>query len=291
MPHSKYTYPSKPRLFFNYLLSLIGFDRFAVNSSSSISISSTSTSSTIHYPYDGPPHSSASSTCSFLTGSTLFVDHDEKEAFDKPAGFEGGWSVLTWIRSLTRPSLCQVQWESMKRLAQEKEARRDLWMICGHAQQLTHSLDDVRPNEQFARAGEIAQDLEQLVRLCVHVLQQNPLGIVVGLMLIVQQSLRAPAEVRQHLFYQTKLGRLVVLEMMNAFKYHHQHQPPHSDVLAVLRFFVEQQEGPDKTKTWVQVLEQLCIKLSRYDATWEFREDYSRVVALAESYSVATGYI
>ncbi|KAI9488096.1 hypothetical protein BDB00DRAFT_748812, partial [Zychaea mexicana] len=206
-----------------------------------------------------------------------------------------------WISGLSKTVLCQIVWMAMMQyhdstlwpeLEDEEEEERgegikqqedgllqELKTIQEQANQLAHRLDAMRPSEQFVHAAQVAQEFQQLIRLCVHLLHKNPLAATLGIMLIVQQSFGAPPEVRQHVYYQAKLGRLVVLELESILNHHADYL-----VSCVLKDLDASTMSNSANDDWLEQLEQLCTKLSRYDTTWEFRQEYQNVVRLAEQF-------
>ncbi|KAI9259480.1 hypothetical protein BDA99DRAFT_513364 [Phascolomyces articulosus] len=337
---------NKPKRIFNYFLSLIGLDRFIINpndhdddqyhgqlqkqpSSSSTSSCSFLTASTLivsHHHLDKNDHDDSNkNNRNVLPSSDV-------------------WTLQSWIGGLSKSVLCQIVWMGLMRyhdstyywpeLEQVKEGNgifddnydkqeeendqeedndvlQELKTIQEQANKLSHRLDTLRPSEQFAHAAQVAQEFQQLIRLCVHLLHENPFAAILGLILIVQQSFGAPPEVRQHIYYQAKLGRLVVLELESILKYHHhgnkqqqqqyqQNISHHANYLVSCAPFNNSNNYNTKnnsnddvdevknTNDWLEQLEHLCAKLARYDTTWEFRQEYQNVVQLAEQFSSIT---
>ncbi|KAI8140626.1 hypothetical protein BJV82DRAFT_580983 [Fennellomyces sp. T-0311] len=277
MPHLIST--SKPKRIFNYFLSLIGLDRFVISHD------------------DDGTHQEPASSCSFLTASTLFVTHDDKKQAAPDA-----WTLQSWIGGLSKSVLCQIVWmgvmqyhdstmwpqiDEPQKKNEEQDVMEELKTIQEQAKKLAHRLDALRPSEQFAHAAQVAQEFQQLVRLCVHLLHEDPLAATVAIMLIVQESFAAPPEVRQHIYYQAKLGRLVVLELQSVLKYHQgQTKRTTRHRVDYYALCVQTMPGDEEQDGWLEDLAQLCAKLARYDTTWEFRQEYQNVVRLAEQFYV-----
>ncbi|KAI8332359.1 hypothetical protein BC941DRAFT_358999 [Chlamydoabsidia padenii] len=158
---------------------------------------------------------------------------------------------------------------------------KELHWIQTYARTLVHQLDPLRPNEQFAQAKEITNRLLSLIRLCS---QQhgddNSLICVMALILVAHECLGGTtAVVRQDMFYRTKVGRTIVLEMSSLFKNYKvgndKATSRQQHALAILLF-----DGGD----WYSALEIVCGKLSRLDENWEYRNEYHQVITLASSH-------
>ncbi|KAI8076837.1 uncharacterized protein BX664DRAFT_344067 [Halteromyces radiatus] len=98
----------------------------------------------------------------------------------------------------------------------------EMTWIQNHARAIVHLLDHARPNEQFARAEEINDQLFSLVRLCTfqfHVHWGDSFIALMALTLVAKECFDAPSEVRQCLFYRVKFGRTLILEMITVLKH------------------------------------------------------------------------
>ncbi|KAI8080799.1 uncharacterized protein B0P05DRAFT_459986, partial [Gilbertella persicaria] len=197
-----------------------------------------------------------------------------------------------WLSRLSKITLCQILTSTMNDYpqvidgiysrhyekiyyAKNKPKEEDtLVMVQQKARSIAHQLDNLRPSEQFGRAHEVATQLQALVRsLPVH--DHSSFISLFGLIILAQESLLAPTEVRQHIFYHAKLGRTLILEMSSllkdfksSMKVNHQHY----------------WSSLNQTESWLSCLEQVCSKLSRYDITWEYRKEYQDVLIIAERY-------
>ncbi|CDH56627.1 predicted protein [Lichtheimia corymbifera JMRC:FSU:9682] len=263
---------------FNYLLSLIGLDQ-----PPSIVYASSNSEHQHHVnPTTTAPSSSSSSSLSATDA----------------------WTLQSWVGGLSKAVLCQIVWscmmeyhdlwpiissEQQKLLQQQQEQDeqkeqeqeeniQEITTIEHHAKEIARRLDALRPSEQFVHAAQVAQEYHQLIRLSSSL--QHPLAAAVAIILLIQQSLTAAPEVRQHVYYQAKLGRLAVLEIGNVLK--RQVDDPsrmlsvtHPSLVAFLR-----------RVGWKEQLQDVCARLERYDTTWEFRHEYDHVVQLAERYPV-----
>ncbi|KAI8069504.1 hypothetical protein BC940DRAFT_318346 [Gongronella butleri] len=101
-----------------------------------------------------------------------------------------------------------------------EEAIRELAWIQMHARATIHQHDRLRPNEQFARVDQIADALMALIRLCAAHPTTSWQSLLAHI-LIASECLDAPSQVRQHLFYRAKIGRLLILEMTTVLKNYH----------------------------------------------------------------------
>ncbi|ORZ10817.1 hypothetical protein BCR42DRAFT_454370 [Absidia repens] len=91
-----------------------------------------------------------------------------------------------------------------------------------HSRAIIHQLDHLRPNEQFAKAKDIADQLISLTRLCgqqFHGQWGDSWTTIMALVLMTYECLdNSLPEIRQYLFYRAKFGRTIVLEMNAALK-------------------------------------------------------------------------
>ncbi|KAF7730994.1 hypothetical protein EC973_001040 [Apophysomyces ossiformis] len=255
----------------SYFLSFIGLDHFVYN-----------TITTVQHNDD------YTSACSFLTSSTLIVNYDIKNnvVWDHP------WTLQSWINDLSKMALCQIvttaalQYPTVANLVLQtyhaswdspSEVIRELRSLQEQSHIIAHSFDHLRPSEQFSRAAEIAEEMQRVVPTSVKVLKPiSSLAVLFGFMIIAQQGLCTPPEIRRHLFYQAKFGRTIVLEISSALKdYRHTNLSPteQSSIQAML--------GRDN---WIDELADLCTRLSQYDRAWEFRREYEDVVCIAKRY-------
>ncbi|KAL0079902.1 hypothetical protein J3Q64DRAFT_1751699 [Phycomyces blakesleeanus] len=264
---------AKPRRFFSYLLALIGLDGYS------------------------RPKSHEFGTSSVLSDSTLIVSHadlydhcDEKLA-------SSAWVFRSWISGLPKmvlchilsntalqnPALCDQMMADYRPSASTPTPDRlgEILLAQERARSLVHGLDQLRPSEQFARAADIADELHSLVRLCSLTLHSSSQGhslvALLGLLIIVQESLDAPPEVRQHVFYHAKFGRTVILEMAAVLKNHKNPPLSSSEWSAVVSIL-------DPPQSWLDSLANACTKIARYDVGWDFRNEYENVLDIARRY-------
>jgi hypothetical protein len=219
--------------------------------------------------------------CQFLTDSAMIVSSlmiSEKQDEKKN-------ELEDWLSRLSKMALCQILTSTIadypqiadniynrhyQKTFQSKKKQRDLVWIQNQAKMIAHRLDNLRPSEQFGRAAETADALQQLVR---QLPRQSSTLTLFGLIILVKESLSAPAEVRQHVFYHVKLGRVLILEMSTCLK-----NFKHSTHDNLINFNDYYQEN------WFHCLQQICSKLARFDVTWEYRKEYQEVVIIAERY-------
>ncbi|ORY95451.1 hypothetical protein BCR43DRAFT_493024 [Syncephalastrum racemosum] len=245
--------------------------------------------STSSSPTASSSSSSSSSTSSFSHSSTLLEESlsDSQTACETVTKPNVDWTVQAWLGSMSRTALCQIIWRMHQStlpvttststsastadktifdsLSADEDDRRELKTIQAEAGRIAHQLDAYRPSEQFVLAKSVVQELQQLVRMCPH-MTQSPIAAIRALLSIVQECFTAPPEVRQHIFYQSKLGRWVVLELAAVLK---SNDPP---------------TDRDTDMAWIDQLEDVCARLARYDTTWEYRQEYANVVEIAERY-------
>ncbi|KAI8982348.1 hypothetical protein BDF20DRAFT_818763 [Mycotypha africana] len=147
------------------------------------------------------------------------------------------------------------------------------------ARSVANSLNHLRRSEQFARATEVAVALEGMIRSLHldsrHHRSSSFFFIMFGLITLGHESLYAPAEVRQQIFYQYKFGRRLILEMSTALK-NFESTPAEG----YLYWWSSLYEDED----WLSYLQDVCSKLVKYDITWEYRREYQDVVQIAERY-------
>ncbi|KAG0167676.1 hypothetical protein DFQ28_011326 [Apophysomyces sp. BC1034] len=289
MPSRPNITATKPRRFLTYILSLLGLDGIAFTRQHDVSCFSSSSGSSI------------------LTDSTLLVSHDD---YLDEKGSIGGWvysdpwALQTWIGGLPKVVLCHIlsatamQYPKICQVIEEHQGGMNVpWMVTttglgndmareistiqARARQIVHDLDHLRPSEQFARAVEVSEDLHRLVRLTSNTLHApthgHSLVALLGLLVIVLEGLKAPPEVRQHVFYHAKLGRIVILEMASVLKNYKDSVLPPSQWSLMLSVF-------EKNCHWLEQLEEACAKMARYDVTWDFRQEYEDVVTIAARY-------
>ncbi|KAI8877646.1 hypothetical protein K501DRAFT_288269 [Backusella circina FSU 941] len=260
---------------FTYLLSLFGFGP-------------AKTEHVIQHP------TFEESSCSFQTESTLYVSHPDIHENNKKRTTQDIWAFQDWISRLSKVALCQILTSTVSECPQladriehfygsfasstaaAEQKKDDDWLdsivfIQERANTVAHSLDNLRPSEQFGRAFEVAESIQGLIHLCTQHRQTMP--SLFGLIILAQESLHAPVEVRQHVFYHSKLGRSIILELASALK--NFKQTPH------LSSCGQWERVSCAGESWVDALDRVCIKLARYDVTWEYRQEYSQVVEIA----------
>ncbi|GAN04347.1 hypothetical protein MAM1_0061c03807 [Mucor ambiguus] len=230
-----------------------------------------------------PQPSDKEEKCQLLASSAFVVQEDQDEQLD----------IQDWLSRLSKMALCQIlsttiadypqvadniytrhyekNYRKKKRITPNIEIEK-LKSIQTQARSIAHELDNQRPSEQFGRADETANALQQMVR-SLHIHSDQSFLTLFGLIIIAQESLSAPSEVRQHIFYHAKFGRTLILE-----------------ISSVLKNFNYAHSGSDQywrslmKTSWLADLQEICSRLSRYDITWEYRKEYSEVAIMAERY-------
>lgn len=248
---------------------------------------------------------SPSSTCSFLTDSTCVVQ--EEDLTDGKGSYEEdekSWAFHDFIGRLSKVALCQIltstvadypqvagviqdryrhyeknfynkkrrQREKMMDYSQnEDEFVAELMSVQERTRLITHSLSNLRPSEQFARAGDVADDLRELLQLTLHLFHAHSANFtLLAFILISQQALDSPPEIRRHLFYQTKFGRVLILQMASVLK--------NFDTTSFLHHYWSRISDTD----WLDTLKDIIHTLSRYDDSWEYKNDYQCIITMAE---------
>ncbi|KAI7879423.1 hypothetical protein K492DRAFT_163860 [Lichtheimia hyalospora FSU 10163] len=205
------------------------------------------------------------------------------------------WSVQTLLSTLPKMSLCHLLTTTALKYPKVMEMiattlhhydneqhnplsyYRELVAIQEQAHAIVHSLDGLRPSEQFAREAEVAQELQRLVRLCTNTLYAAPQGhslvALIGLLVIAREGLAASStEVRRYMFGggAACLGRLVVLEMQAALK-NYKVNPLESSST----------DSRQQLKWIIDVLKQVCAQMNECDPHWTFAQEYQNVVLIA----------
>ncbi|KAI9274205.1 hypothetical protein BY458DRAFT_539497 [Sporodiniella umbellata] len=235
-----------------------------------------------------------STDCNFLTGSTFIVPdkEDGKGVFKKSNLNEG--VIQHWLNQLSNATLCQILSSAISDHPQLTDTIRrsyfgnkdkEGWVpklssLNQRAHTISHSLDCCRISDQFSRASEVAMSLHLLLcQFTQDVSIHGPSHVaLLGLVLIAQQSLDTPAEVRQHIFSHEKFGRVVILEMASVLKKFKLPLLPHSDWHRI------NSQQKHQHSNWLITLEAVCLKLARYDVTWEYRKEYQDVPIIAARY-------
>ncbi|KAG1468208.1 hypothetical protein G6F56_003969 [Rhizopus delemar] len=225
------------------------------------------------------------SDCSFLTASTFIVSEDEKILIKSPYNEN---VVQNWLNQLSNATLCQILSSAISDYPQISDTIRAYYfgtqknngwlpeLIClrERAHKVSHSLDQYRISDQFSRASEVAVSLHLLLCQFTQQIRGSSHAALFGLVLLAQESLFTPPEVRQHIFSHEKFGRVLILEMASVLKNFKFPLLPNADWYQV----APQQDN------WLMALEQVCLKLARYDVTWEYRKEYQDVPVIAARY-------
>ncbi|KAI8974645.1 hypothetical protein BDB01DRAFT_805883 [Pilobolus umbonatus] len=230
------------------------------------------------------------SSCSFLTDSTCVIQKedymDEKYYHERWHDWMGRYK-LAFCQLLTTvdeyPQVSDVIqghyrhyeknfYRKKKKGKVDDEVISELISIQEQAQKIVHALDQLRPSEQFARASDVADHLLNLSRLTLLHTHSSAFTLL-AFLVIAEQSMDAPSEVRQHLFYHAKFGRVIILEMASALKNFN-------------RSSVHLQEYWCRVSDtdWLDILKNVATVLARYDLTWEYGREYQDIIRMAERY-------
>lgn len=247
-------------------------------------------------------------SCQYLNSSTFVIQQEQEE--------KDNLVMQDWLFNLSKMALCQILTSTIADYPQvadgiynrhyEKnfymkrkqiiatpivvDSIQQLQLFRNKIKKIAHSLDNLRPSEQFGRASEVANALFQLLYSppivntlptipSVQLQQSSSFISLFALIILSQESLNCPSEVRQHLFSDVKYGRSVILEMSKVLKnFCH----THGDIQYKWASLSSLEDST--TSNWHETLEFVCTKLSRYDVTWEYRKEYQEVVNISKRY-------
>jgi hypothetical protein len=148
--------------------------------------------------------------------------------------------------------------------------------IQSEANKIVHLLDNLRPSEQFGRSYEVGNLLHELLSIIQRKSYYNSSFMsLFGLIILSQEALNCPSEVKQYIFTDIKFGRSIILEISKVLKNFKNQQ--FSDIK-------QQWMSLGNSLSWFDSLQFICTKLSRYDITWEYRKEYQDVVLISEKY-------
>lgn len=139
------------------------------------------------------------------------------------------------------------------------------------ARNIAHEYDNLRRSDQFSKAKETANALEQVLK-GIHMKSDQSFIALFSIILLAQESILAPSEIRQHIFYVAKFGRILILEL--------------SSILKNFKFDINKAHYDSlfRPESWFQVLEEVCTRLYKYDPTWEHRKEYQDVIIMAQRF-------
>ncbi|KAG2220109.1 hypothetical protein INT45_005870 [Circinella minor] len=186
---------------------------------------------------------------------------------------------------------------------------QEILTIQKRAQFIIHSLDHLRPSEQFANEPELAQEIQSLVRWCTNILHtsttrssssssssSSSLVTLVGLLVIAREGLSAIPEIRKYLFGKAYLGRMVILEMSSVLK-NFKESPLHSNSNNLLLLLPYQwslllrildppqhiiQASYHYQVSWlIQFLSDICHQMASCDKEWFYFQEYDNVITIA----------
>lgn len=162
-----------------------------------------------------------------------------------------------------------------KHFNKKKDDVEELKNLRQQVRKIAHSLDKQRPSEQFGRASEISFSMNQILYSSM-IEHQDSITSLFGLILLAQESLNCPSEVRQHLFSNAKFGRTIILEISKVLKNFNEYN--------CRDFNHKWSLISTNDDTWFDALQYVCNKLSRYDITWEYRKEYQDVIVISKRY-------
>ncbi|KAI9263152.1 hypothetical protein BDA99DRAFT_438037 [Phascolomyces articulosus] len=211
------------------------------------------------------------------------------------------WSLQTWLGGLSKMALCQiitttamkcprVVLEMIEEYQPNKNDfyhRREILAIRERAHIIIHSLDHLRPSEQFANEADLAEEIHCVVRWCTNTLHASPRGhslaALMGLLVIAREGLAAVPEIRKYLFGEAHLGRIVILEMSGVLKNFKKPTTIHQHAAA--EYLLPNQwsfASPHHQVTWlIQSLGDVCAQMADCDKGWTYRQEYDNVVNIA----------
>jgi hypothetical protein len=236
-------------------------------------------------------------SCHYLSSSTFVIEDEEKKDLQ----------MQDWLFNLSKMALCQIlsstiadypqvadgiynrHYEKnfyMKKkqiAAPSVDSIEQLKSFRAQIKNVAHSLDNLRPSDQFGRASEVANSLFQLLNsppIISNMQQQQSFISLFGLIVLAQESFNCPSEVRQHLFSDVKFGRSIILEMSKVLKnFSSKSHTTNNDIQYKWSLI-----NNSSNTNWHDTLEFICTKLSRYDITWEYRKEYQEVVLISKRY-------
>ncbi|KAI8051776.1 hypothetical protein BDF21DRAFT_432118 [Thamnidium elegans] len=162
-----------------------------------------------------------------------------------------------------------------KHYSKKKDEIEEMKNLRQQVRKIAQSLDKQRPSEQFGRASEISFSLNQVLYSTMTERQESMTSLF-GLIILAQESLNCPSEVRQHLFSNVKFGRTIILEISKILKNFNEYN--------CRDFNYKWSLISTNDDTWFDALQYVCNKLSRYDITWEYRKEYQDVIVISKRY-------
>ncbi|CAO3650921.1 unnamed protein product [Cunninghamella echinulata] len=96
---------------------------------------------------------------------------------------------------------------------------KQLLIIQKQTRDIIHQLDHLRPSEIFAKSSRTALAIHQCLRFSTDMLRSHSILALLNIMGILQELLdHAPSELKRQVFYKSKLGRFMILEMATILK-------------------------------------------------------------------------
>lgn len=217
--------------------------------------------------------SSASVTTTNSSESTdFYYDITEKEEF----------SLIDSLDTMPFPRLL--------RLLQEQplvtnQIEHEFPFIANKIKEISHCLDTERPSTQYANTSAIIGS--NLVLAAKFMVQRyhDDMGdswlALIGLLIIGVQALETPNEVKKELLNNTKIGRVLVLDMSKVLKLMKKQNLSDRLRLVVMRVVFDICHQEDQT--WLSLLKVFCRFMSDYDHQWDFKQEYDDIASMAMS--------
>ncbi|KAI9307043.1 hypothetical protein BJ944DRAFT_247709 [Cunninghamella echinulata] len=199
---------------------------------------------------------------------------------------------------------------------------KQLLMIQKQTRDIIHQLDHLRPSEIFAKSSRTALAIHQCLRFSTDMLRSHSILALLNIMGILQDLLdHSPSELKRQVFYKSKLGRFMILEMATILKtsslaslstvslfYYDKYYNNNNNNLDIMisqssssstlcekdldlhhwiQFLITSLQPPTliNQEGWIlDWLKLVCISISTYDKTWVHRQEYENVISLAAHY-------
>ncbi|KAG2203014.1 hypothetical protein INT47_013230 [Mucor saturninus] len=225
------------------------------------------------------PKEEEEEACEYLASSTFVV---EEQHFNEKTNIRNN----DWLCNLSKMDLCKILSSTIadypqvadgiytRHYKKNKDDLEDLKSLRNQAKLVCHSLDNLRPSEQFGRASEISNALQLLLYAAIE--NHHSFVSLFGLIILAQESLNCPSEVRQHIFSDVKFGRAIILEISKVLK--------NFNLYNCGDFNYKWSLLSDNHDSWFDSLQHICTRLSRYDITWEYRKEYGEVILISQRY-------
>lgn len=218
--------------------------------------------------------------CQYLSSSTFVIEHQQN--FNEKTIYNNDW-----LCNLSKMDLCQILTSTIadypqvadgiysRHYKKNKDDLEELKSLRNQVKLVSHSLDNLRPSDQFGRASEISNALQLLLYATIE--SRHSFISLFGLIILAQESLNCPSEVRQHIFSDVKFGRAIILEISKVLKNFNLYNCGDFNYKWSLL-------SDNNNDSWFDSLQYICTRLSRYDITWEYRKEYQEVIIISQRY-------